>query len=166
MAAGRRAGGGGSTRIWGETLYFQPLSVSAPYTPWDDKLVGLAFHFAEVWAGGHQRCFCAWTPPPSPSLLGGPARQEEGRWVGAGQCQPSPHRAGLPPLRVFSRCPAKPRRWLVSQGSTRCRVRQEARPPPPVSWGDGQSWGACWPCLLARLLHLGRVGLRPLPRGS
>ena len=160
MAAGQRAGRGGSTRTWGETLYSQPLGVSAPY-----KLVGLAFQFAEVWAGGHQRCFCAWTPP-SPSLSGGPAQQEEGRWVGAGQCQPSPHRAGLPPLRSFSRCPAKPRCWLASQGSARCWVRQEARPPPPVSWGDRQSWGACWPCLLARLLHLGRVGLRPLPRGS
>ena len=115
MAAGRRAGGGGSTRIWGETLYFQPLSVSAPYTPWDDKLVGLAFHFAEVWAGGHQRCFCAWTPPPHhPACWEAlPSRRRAGGW-GQGSANLAltelacPHCAcspGAPPSPGAGLCP-------------------------------------------------------------
>lgn len=149
----------------GETLYSQPFGVSAPYTPWDDKLVGLAFHFAEMWAGGHQRCFCAWSPP-SPSLSGGPAWQEEGRWVRQGSANLArtelacPHRARSPGALPGPGTGLRPR------GALAAGCRQEARPPPPVSWGDGQSWGACRPCLFARLLHLGRVGLRPLPRGS
>lgn len=136
MAAGQRAGRGGSTRTWGETLYSQPLCVSAPYTPWNDKLVGLAFHFVVVWAGGAPGMLLC-LDPPSPSLSGGPARQEEGRWVRAGQCQPCPHRVGPPPPCTFSRCPAEPRRWLASLGSTRCRVLPGSPPATASLRGRG-----------------------------
>ena len=89
-------------------------------------------------------------PLTSPSLTGGPAREEEeGRWLRAGQRQPCLHRAHLLPLRAL----LAPR---IAQGSTPCQVAPEAR-LPPVSWGNEQSWGACWPCLLG-CLRLGKGG--------
>lgn len=66
---------------------------------------------------------------------------------------------GAAPALPAQSAPAPPAALLAprgAQGSPPCQVAPEAR-LPPVSWGNKQSWGACWPCLLG-CLRLGQGG--------
>ena len=137
----------------GETLYSQPLGTSAPYTPWDDKLVGLAVHFAEVWAGGHQRGFCAWTAhitqPDGRSGLGGGGQVGEG---GAAPALPVQSGPAFP-----ARSPGAPQSpgagCVPGQHSAGCRWRPTCHQSP-----GGRAVVGCVLALLARLSASGQGG--------
>lgn len=118
---------------------------------------GLLSTFQKCGPGGTREASVP-RPLTSPSLTGGPAREEEeGRWLRAGQRQPCLHRARLLPLRAL----LAPR---IAQGSTPCQVAPEAR-LPPVSWGTS-SRGVRAGLACSAVCVWERVGLRPPPQGS